>query len=132
MKIELTIGDKRYVALEEDEYRRLKALSPAMEDLELPPLPDADAKGNRPAVAFARASIARKVIAGRKRLGLSQTELAKRAGVRLETINRLEKGHHTPSLATLGKIARVLGEFNEAPSTANSARRPALPLRNRS
>jgi len=44
--------------------------------------PPADALGNRPAVAFARVSIARSIIAERKAAGLSQQELARRAGVR--------------------------------------------------
>jgi len=39
---------------------------------------------------------------------LSQPELARRAGLRPETINRLKKGKHSPDTATLAKITRAL------------------------
>lgn len=45
----------------------------------------------------------------RTELGWSQTELARRAGVDVKTINRLEGGRTTPNLITLRKIARALG-----------------------
>jgi DNA-binding XRE family transcriptional regulator len=71
-------------------------------------LPKADARGHSPAVAYARASLARKTIKGRRLAGLGQAELARRAGIRPETLNRLEKGHTTPDVATLAKIERAL------------------------
>jgi len=43
-------------------------------------------------------------------LGLTQEEVAKAAGTSHTAISRLESGTHTPSLATLQKIAVVLGE----------------------
>ena len=44
----------------------------------------------------------------RARYNLTQEELAKRVGVRRETIVFLEKGKYNPSLKLAYKIARVL------------------------
>jgi transcriptional regulator with XRE-family HTH domain len=41
-------------------------------------------------------------------VGLSQAELARRAGIRVETLNRLEKARHIPDQATFDKIDAVL------------------------
>lgn len=43
-------------------------------------------------------------------LGLTQQEVATAAGTSHSAISRLESGTHTPSLATLQKIATVLDE----------------------
>ncbi|MCR3922194.1 MAG: helix-turn-helix transcriptional regulator [Firmicutes bacterium] len=45
----------------------------------------------------------------RARLNLTQEQLAKRVGVRRETIVFLEKGEYNPSLKLAAKIVRVLG-----------------------
>jgi len=74
----------------------------------LPTLPKADAKGRFPAIEYARASIARSLICDRKAAGLSQQALAKRAGIRQETLSRIESGKHTPTVATLKKIEHAL------------------------
>lgn len=74
----------------------------------MPPLPAADAAGNRPAVEFARAAIARQMIRDRTAAGLSQAELARRAGVRPETLNRIERAKVTADVATVAKIDRAL------------------------
>jgi ribosome-binding protein aMBF1 (putative translation factor) len=74
----------------------------------LPPLPRADERGNRPALAFADAAIARGIIQRRKRLGLSQLGLANLAGIRVEVLNRAERAVTIPSVRTLIKIENVL------------------------
>jgi transcriptional regulator with XRE-family HTH domain len=61
-----------------------------------------------PAVEYARASLARKIIKARRMAGLTPADLARRAGIRPETLNRLEKGKTTPDTATLAKIERAL------------------------
>jgi len=71
-------------------------------------LPRPNAAGNVPAVAFARATLARKLIRDRRRVGLTQAELARRANIRPETLNRLEQGKHSPSIATVDKLDRAL------------------------
>lgn len=45
----------------------------------------------------------------REDLGLKQYELAAVAKVHPQTINRIEKGHTTPDLATLHRLAEALG-----------------------
>jgi len=55
-----------------------------------------------------RVSLANKVAARRKAAGLTQKQLADRAGVRVETISRLESALHMPSVRTFDKIERVL------------------------
>jgi transcriptional regulator with XRE-family HTH domain len=52
--------------------------------------------------------IARQIIRRRHVLGWTQAELAQRAGVRAETLSRLETGKHTPNIATVDKLDRAL------------------------
>lgn len=51
-----------------------------------------------------RASLAEKLVRRRLAAGLSQAELARRAGVRGETLNRIERGRTTPDFATIRKL----------------------------
>lgn len=103
-----TVGGKRFVLIEERELLRLERAAAKAETVKLPEYPPADAKGNRPAVEFARTSIARRMIEDRRAAGLSQEELARLAGVRQETISRLESGKHSPTLRTVEKIDRAV------------------------
>jgi DNA-binding XRE family transcriptional regulator len=77
-------------------------------DPDLPPLPPADEHGLYSAIETARVIIARQIIRGRKAAGWTQAELAVRAGVRPETISRIETGKHSPGLKTMAKIDRAL------------------------
>jgi DNA-binding XRE family transcriptional regulator len=74
----------------------------------LPARPRADARGNVPARDAINISIARDLITDRIRHGWTQTELARRSGVRLETISRIESGKHIPRQETLLKLDRAL------------------------
>jgi DNA-binding XRE family transcriptional regulator len=100
--------------IEPNELARLERLAARAEAAErsqlavLPEFPLTDASGNRPAVAFARVSISRSLIQDRRAAGLSQQDLARRAGVRQETISRIESGKHSPTVRTVEKIDRVL------------------------
>ena len=98
----IELEGKIYVVVEKSEYDRLKTLAKAAN------LPAADAEGNRPAIEFATATIARDIIRDRVDVGLSQKELAKRAGVRVETLCRIETGKHVPSVRTIEKLDRAL------------------------
>lgn len=100
----IQLAGKTYVMLEREEYDRLATLAKAAA---LPPLPEADADGHVPAVAYARASLARKIIRQRAAMGLNQRQLAKLAGLPVETVCRVENGRHTPSTATIVKIDRA-------------------------
>ena len=57
-----------------------------------------------------RAMMAKRIIAARKAVGLSQAALARSARIRVETLNRLEKGKHTADLATMAKINKALDD----------------------
>jgi DNA-binding XRE family transcriptional regulator len=71
-------------------------------------MPALSADGTYPAAGAMRAMMARKIIAARCAVGLSQAALARSAGIRVETLNRLEKAKHTPDLATMAKINKAL------------------------
>lgn len=49
-------------------------------------------------------SLSQKLSQRRQASGLSQAELARRAGVRPETLNRIELGKTTPDFATMRKL----------------------------
>ena len=74
----------------------------------LPARPRRDAHGNVPARTAIDVSIARDLVNDRIRHGWTQTELARRSGIRLETISRIESGKHVPRRETLLKIERAL------------------------
>jgi transcriptional regulator with XRE-family HTH domain len=61
-----------------------------------------------PARAAIDVSIARDLVNDRIRRGWTQTELARRSSVRLETISRIESGKHAPRQETLLKLDRAL------------------------
>lgn len=103
-----------YVILPRAEYDKLTTLAKAAE---LPPLPEPNASGNYPAVEYARASLARKIIRQRVEAGWTQRELARRASVRVETLCRIETGKHSPSLTTLDKIDRALAQTKKRKRT---------------
>jgi ribosome-binding protein aMBF1 (putative translation factor) len=103
----LELAGKRWAIMPEKDYKRLAAH--AGEKGDWPALPRPDAHGNYPAVEYARASLARKIIKARRQAGLTQAELARRATIRPETLNRIEKGKSTPDTATIAKIERALG-----------------------
>ena len=92
-------GRKRFVLVPVDEYERLAAL---------PPLPPGAADGTTNAIDYARASIARQLISDRHGAGLSQQQLARLAGVRQETISRIESGKHTASVRIVEKLDRAI------------------------
>lgn len=99
------VDGKPYVLLPRDEYEKLTTLAKAAD---LPPLPKPDAKGNYPAVEYAVASLARKIIRDRVAAGLTQRKLAELAGISFENLCRLETGKHSPTVRTVDKIDRAL------------------------
>lgn len=101
----IMVDGKAYVLLPRDDYDRLATLAKAAE---LPPLPAPDADGNYPAVEYARASLARKIIRDRVAAGMTQRELAKAAGISFEHLCRIETGKHTPTVPTIDKLDRAL------------------------
>ena len=75
-------------------------------------LADPEIRREHERTALAHA-VAMRVIGYRINHGLSQTGLARLLGMHQSAIARLEAGDHEPSLATLSRLARVLGiEFH--------------------
>jgi len=106
-----TMNGRRFVILPETEYRRLRESSRSkapQEEWGLPPLPAKLPNGNYPAVEYARALMARDLIRTRRAMGLSQAELAHKAGVRVETLNRIERAKINASPAVMEKLDAVL------------------------
>lgn len=81
---------------------------PTRETTTLPPLPKPDADGNYPADETLGVILARKIIRRRRAAGLTQPQLAIRAGIRPETLKRIEQGTYSPAVATVEKIDRAL------------------------
>jgi DNA-binding XRE family transcriptional regulator len=115
----LTIDGKRFVVMPEDEYERMRALAHELPGIVGPPLPRPDATGNVPAVAFARATLARKLIRDRRRVGLTQVDLARRARISPEMLSRIEKGKTMPDPATFNRIHRALERAEREHATHN-------------
>jgi DNA-binding XRE family transcriptional regulator len=101
----LTISGKKFALLPMRDFEAMQNRAGAQK---LPKLPDPLANGNYPAAEAIRVIYARRLIQERESAGLTQSELARRAGLRPETINRLEKGKHSPDTATLAKITKAL------------------------
>jgi DNA-binding XRE family transcriptional regulator len=98
------VKGKRKVILEETDYQALLCKA----DLWEPELPAPDVSGNYPAMEALAVLQARDILRARRKLGLSQAELARRAGIRPETLNRIEQGRNKPSVPTIAKIDRAL------------------------
>jgi ribosome-binding protein aMBF1 (putative translation factor) len=107
-----------YVILPRDEFDQLTALA---NTVDVPRLPTPDADGNYPAVEYASASLARKIIRDRVAVGLSQRQLATKAGIPAETLCRIETGKTIPRIPTIEKIDRALKQA----AKRQKAERPA-------
>jgi ribosome-binding protein aMBF1 (putative translation factor) len=104
---------EKYAVVPMKDYQKLVSRSGSKqaareEDDSLPPMPSRRPNGDYPAIEAARVSIARDVIHSRKAVGLGQAELARRAGIRVETLNRIERAKVTADVATMKKIERAL------------------------
>ena len=105
----ITLKGEEYVILPRREFNAIVAGADVQSrPLPLPPLPAADKDGSMPAVALARASIAREIIQKMNSAGLTQAELARRSRVPRETLNRILKCTRTPDEKTVLKIEKAL------------------------
>ena len=102
----VTVNGKRMVQLDETEFDRLLHKADEWEPLMPEPNP---ATGNYPAIESGFISLAIDIIRHRRRIGLTQAELARLAGIRLATLQRVESGERRPtSVRTIEKIDRAL------------------------
>ena len=70
-----------------------------------------------PGFEMDRASLAEKLIRRRRGSGLSQAELARRAGIRPETLNRIERGRTNPDFATVRKLVLAMNDAEREHAT---------------
>ena len=108
----IQIKGQRFVIVPESEYDRLRELTRELAEGDGPPLPKPDPHGHVPATEYARAALARKLIRDRRRAGLTQSDLATRARIPLETLAKIEKGNSTPTTTTFQKIHRACKKLN--------------------
>lgn len=106
----VNLAGHKYVLIPKCEYERWsrRTGTPEMPGAGLPEIPLAGSDGTYPAVETGRALLARKIIKRRWALGWPQAKLARTAGVRPETLCRIEKCHVTPDLATINKLVAAL------------------------
>jgi DNA-binding XRE family transcriptional regulator len=74
------------------------------------------------AVAYATVSIARGLRRLRDRAGLTQAEVAHRAGIRPETLSRVENGRANPTVATVRKIVRAIARADRRSARPRAGR----------
>ncbi len=104
----LRIKGKRMVLLRQLDFEELLRKA----DLWEPDLPEPNERGNYPLSVLAVIQ-ARDILRARRKLGLTQAELARRARIRPETLNRIEQGKNKPSVPTIVKIDRALKEAGD-------------------
>jgi len=68
-----------------------------------------------------RATLAEKLVRRRRLAGLSQAELARRAGIRPETLNRIERGRTNPDFATVRKLVVAMDATEQEHRTGKSS-----------
>lgn len=97
------LDGKWYVIIEEKEFRALiqSANSKTKNDF----LDAMNISGQR---------LADRLLQRRQEAELTQKDLAERAGVRVETLNRIEKGRTTPDFKTMRKLVNAINEYNES------------------
>ena len=89
----------RYVILREAVFEQLCLKAGVNNDP-----PSGDKGPAEPGFDLDRATLAEKIARRRHAAGLSQAELARRAGIRPETLNRIERGKSTPDFKTVRKL----------------------------
>jgi len=93
---EVQLGRETYCLLRKRDYLRL--------------LREVERSVGVDASDYARMSIGRDLRRKRQKAGMSQVEVARKSGLRVETLSRLENGQGNPTFATVRRILRALGE----------------------
>jgi DNA-binding XRE family transcriptional regulator len=104
----IDMAGERYVVIREADYCKLTG------ETGEPLLPEPNRRGNYPALEAMTVIMARDILRSRQALGLKQEELANLAGIRVETLCRLERGKHSPSINTMRKLDHALKQAEAA------------------
>jgi DNA-binding XRE family transcriptional regulator len=104
----VTLAGKEFVIVSKADFERLTRRAAVIDDVSIPSLPPVLPDGTYPALRAGRALLAQKLIRRRWAVGMTQVELARRARIRPETLNRIEKAKVTADSATVAKIVRAL------------------------
>jgi DNA-binding XRE family transcriptional regulator len=116
----VTLDGQRYVMVAHKDWEKIlrqSRNSPAGPHKQPPPLADGSYS-----IEHVRISLANKMISRRIAAGLTQGQLARLAGVRVETISRMENALHMPNARTFDKLDRAL-KRSAKPSAAQLRRR---------
>src|SRR5438067_4600774 len=110
----LKLAGREFVIVNKADFDQLKRRAQVIDDIAVPKLPAKLPDGTYPALRAGRALLAQKLIRRRWAVGLSQAEVARRAGGRPETLNRIERAKVTADTATGTKIVRVIEKAERA------------------
>lgn len=93
MEQDVRLAGKSYVLVPKAEYERLRRLA---------------ASSSEESAAFAVPSLGPDLRSRRREAALTLKEVAQRAGIRLETLSRIETGRTNPSAKTVQAVLRAL------------------------
>ncbi|MEN6309454.1 MAG: helix-turn-helix transcriptional regulator [Anaerohalosphaeraceae bacterium] len=91
-----------YIVIREDEFR---ALAQEREP--------ARTRDSLDAMNISGQRLADRLLQRRQDAGLTQKDLAGLAGIRVETLNRIEKGRTTPDFKTIRKLIDAINNYNK-------------------
>ena len=94
------LGGTWYVIIPEDELRQLTQQDRAGKTVDA-----------LDALSMSNQRLADRLLRRRQDAGLTQKALARLAGVRVETLNRIERGHTTPDFRTVRKLVNAMNEY---------------------
>jgi len=96
------LDGKWYVIIAEDEFRALTQIrNPPRKNDALHVMNISDQR------------LADRLLQRRQEAELTQKELARLAGIRVETLNRIEKGRTTPDFKTIRKLVNAINEYQK-------------------
>ena len=101
-----TIDGRKYAILPLDELRELRKVANT-KAASLPSFPKTDRKGLLDGDQTMVVAYARRVVRAREKTGLTQTALAKKLGMPIATLNRIEQAKQKPRRATKEKLTKV-------------------------
>ena len=96
----ILLDGKAYVVIAEDEFRTLTR-----------PHESANTMDELNAFNVSDQRLADRLVQRRRESGLTQKDLAHRAGIRVETLNRIEKGRTTPDFKSIRKLVIAVNSY---------------------